>query len=347
MVKRMLRAVFGNFRLKFWALVIALGIWFYAASRMTEEVTVRMALDVKPPSGYVLIHQDPKAARVSVAGPRSLLARVRSDLTQGFVRLSYAMAAQDLFGGQATLDITPDWLRPSLPEGDFVQLRFRNITPSEVKVAASAVRERVLPVKVRAIIETAPGYRLVEPPSSSPAQVTVRGPAAALDAMDSVPTAELALYDLQADVHRPVGLQGEREVTLATGQTVSVPLELRPQGVIANVYVSGEEDRQETFDNVRVQLLVPPDFPYQAELAEGDRTVSVRVAASPGQLRRLRRESVQAYVALAGLAGERIELGGSAPYKEPVLVLVPPEVTCTMARAEPARVTLVLKNPAR
>jgi hypothetical protein len=346
MIKRTLRTVFGNFRLKAWALVIALCVWWYASSRMTEEVTVRMTLDIKPPSGYTLIHQDEQAARVTVAGPRSLLARVRSDLTQGFVKLSYTMAKQDLFAGQGTLAITPDWLRPHLPEGDFVQLRFRNISPPQVNVVASPVRERVLPVRPRTTVETAPGYRLAERASSSPAQVSVRGPALAVDAMDAVQTAELALYDVQADVHRPVSLRSEEEITLQSGERIAVPLEVEPASVILNVYVSGEEERQETFEGVPVLLLSPPGFPYEAELGEPDLKVTIRIAAPPAQLRRLRRESVQAFVDLAGLARERIELGASAPYKEPVRVLLPPDVTCSMVRAEPARVTLVLKNPA-
>jgi hypothetical protein len=109
----------------------------------------------------------------------------------------------------------------------------------------------------------------------------------------------------------------------------------------------GEEERTQTFDNVPVRLLMPPGFPYATEFAQGEKTVSVMVRASPANLRKLRAESVKAYVDLEKLGQERIEPGGSAPYKEKVQVSLPEEVTYSMAVPRPERVTLLLKNPAK
>ncbi len=48
MLKRFTQAVFANFRLKLLAIAISLGIWFYANSRLVEDVPVTASLAITP-----------------------------------------------------------------------------------------------------------------------------------------------------------------------------------------------------------------------------------------------------------------------------------------------------------
>ncbi|MHC4480485.1 MAG: CdaR family protein, partial [Planctomycetota bacterium] len=194
MLKKALRAIFGNFRLKAWALLIALGIWFYANSRLTEEELARASVDISPPPGHELLFQSQKSAQVVIAGPRALLSRVRSELNQNYLRLSYNLTEQDLDEGWAALRIRPEWLQPGLLERDFVQLKFREITPEHTRVFASPIIERTLPVNIRTLGRPAPGYRLAPEAEATPSEVTVRGPAVAVAAMGFVATEEVPVY---------------------------------------------------------------------------------------------------------------------------------------------------------
>jgi len=347
MLKRVLGVFFGNIRLKLWALLISVGIWFYASSQITEETTARAALNITAPSGYAVVYESDDAARVTIAGPRSLLDRMRGDLAQNHIQLSYNMTDKEAAAGWATLRIGAEWLRPRIPEEEYVQLSLREVSPAAVRVFVSPVRERTLPVSVRTSGAPPAGFRLADTPTCSPSQVKVRGPAIAVDAMKSVETAELALYNVQGSVDKPLSLESEVQVTLDNGVTASVPVSPNPAIVTASVQIVGEEERTQTIENVPVLLLASPGFPYAAEFAQGEDTVSVVVRASPTNLRKLRPESVKAYVDLGKLGQERIEPGGSAPYKEKVQVSLPEEVTYSMTAARPDRVTLLLKNPAK
>lgn len=344
MLKRTLRAIFGNFRLKAWALIISLAVWSYASSQVTDEATVRATVSITAPPNYELLHQSETAARVTVVGPRALVSRVRGDLAQNYLQFAYNLTEQDLTDGLATLTIERDWLRPRLPEQEFVQIKLRDITPPQVQVFGSPIRERVLPVKVEGSIEPAEGFRLAGPPSASPPRVTVRGPAIAVDGLESVATRPLALPAVSTRVQQPVSLQDEVEVLLDNGVTITVPLEVSPPSVVANVDVTREEEREETFAGVPVLLRATPGFPYEVELSED--TVSVVVRASATNLRKLKPELIKAYVALETLAEEEIEVGGSRPYTERVHVELPADVSYSEARARPERLTVRLKNPA-
>jgi hypothetical protein len=347
MVRNLAHGFFGNTRLKAWAMLLSLCIWFYAKSRLTEEMVVGGVIEVAAPPGYVLLYQSQNSARLRVAGPRSVLNRVRTDLAQGYVKLIHAMSEEEAAGGWATLRVTPEWLRTGLVERDFVQLSFRQFVPQELKVCVDSLKTRTLPVRFTPPGELAPGYRLSQLPSVSPTEVRVRGPALAVDALDSAAAEDLALYEpLAGDIRRTVGIRGEVEVALDNGERVPVTLDITPPTVTVTIYVTREEEVEDTYPNVPVLMMAPQGFPYEAQLASGERSVLVTVRATPAALKRLRPEAIRAYVELETLARAEIAPGASHPYQQEVRVLLPPDVPYSAARARPERVTLLLKNPA-
>ncbi|MHC4591895.1 MAG: YbbR-like domain-containing protein, partial [Planctomycetota bacterium] len=306
----------------------------------------RAALEITPPPGYELLYRSEQTVRFTIMGPRALVSKFGAELNQNFLKLVYNLTEADLRNGWATLPVSPDWLRPPPPERDLVQLKFRQISPEEVRAFVSPVKERKLPVEVRASITAAQGFRLAEPPSSSPAEVSVRGPAIAVDAKESIATEKLIRYDIRGDVHQQLKLMEEMPVLLDNGESVTVPLEVTPPSVTADVYVAGEKEREQVFENIPVLIRMPPDFPYVVELNGAENAVTVTVIASPANLRKLKRGFVKAYVDLESLAKESIEPGADAPYNEGVQVQLPRDVSYSAATARPEQVTLLLKNPA-
>ena len=350
MLKKATEAIFGDFWLKLTALVISLGIWFYANSRLTEEIALRAVLEVTPPPGYALIHQNARSARVTISGPRSLISRLEGEFgrNQFQLKLATVLTEEDVTNGMASLKPDRRWLRTDLLERELVQLKVGDISPKEVKVFVSPVVERRLPVDVRVSVHPAPGFLLAEPPSATPPEVTVRGPTIALDSMRSVPTVELTLYeDVRSDLRRRVGLETQVPVILADGTTVSVPLEVSPPTVSAHIAITGEPEKEKVFPDVPLAFMQPARFPFAAAFGEGEERVDVIVRASAAELAKIEARQVRAYVDLSSLADEQVPPGAAVPYRERVRVELPPEVVYTTARAEPDRVTVLLKNVAR
>jgi YbbR domain-containing protein len=347
MARSLFRPLFADFWLKVSALIISLGIWFYANSRLTEEMSCLSVLEINPPQGYALVHQSDKSVRVTIAGPRSLISRLDREFMQVPLRLTANLREDELTDGQATLKVEDLWQRADIPEQDFVQLKFRGANPGTVRVFASRVVERTLPVRAHVSVELAPGFQQAASPTVTPPEVVVRGAAVAVADMRSIDTDELLLPDVRADVQQPVGLRTERTVALPTGEQVTVPIQATPPRVTVSVSVSGEELQEQRFPNVRLLQLMPRDFPYRVELAEAEDTVAVIVKASPTNLRKLQAGQVQAYVDLAPFASDQIPAGASAPEKVPVQVLLPPGIAYAEARAEPDRVNVLLKNVPR
>ncbi len=338
------RAIFGNFWLKLLALIISVGIWLYANNSLVDVIDREARVTVIPPDGYRVVLQTEERVRVRAAGPQSVLRRVDNAIMHN---LTYNLSETELEDGWATLPVDRDWLPPTVPESDVVQLRFRDVSPPEVRVFVSPIRTgAVLPVKVQTSGMPAAGFRLAPEPEASPPSVTVQGPAVAVDAVQYVTTEKIPVYGSRSDIYQPVALQNEVQVTLDDGQSVTVRLQLSQTTVDARVYVSGEQVEERRFDGIPIGFTMVPGFPYKVELVEEQDTVDVVVTAAPANLKRLQPESIRAIIDLTTLADEQIEVGASALYEERVRVWLPEDVTYRAVQCEPGHVTLRLKNPA-
>jgi len=346
LAKSVLRLLTQDFWLKVSALVIALGIWFYANSRVTDETACDATVVITPPPGYALVHQSARLVSVTVSGPRSLLSRLDRRCMQAPIALTAQVNETDLTDGQVSLPVESLWPRADLEDRHRRRLKFRAAKPAQVRAVACPLDERTLPVVAHVAVQPALGYRQAAAPAVTPAQVLVRGPALALAAMQDIETEELPpLYDVSSDVQHTVRVRDSIAVTLPTGERVPVPLEVSPPGVTVVVSVAGEAMQEQRFPNVRVLAMMPPGFPYQVEFGEGDGTVTVVVQASPANLRTLDPAQIRACVDLSPLAAEVIPLDGSAPYRERVHVQLPAGFIHGKAQAEPDRVNVLLRNP--
>jgi len=338
------RAIFGNFWLKMLALIISIGIWFYANNSLIEVIDREARVTVIPPDGYRVVLQTEERVRVRVAGPQSVLKRADNAIMHNLI---YTLSETELEDGWATLSVDRNWLPSTVPESDVVQLRFRDVSPSKVKVFVSPIRTgAVLPVKVQTSGMPAAGFRLAPEPEASPPAVTVQGPAVAVDTMQYVTTEKIPVYGSRSDIYQPVALQNEVRVTLDDGQSVTVRLQLSQTTVDARVYVSGEQVEERRFAGIPIGFTMVPGFPYKVELVDEQDTVDVVVTAAPAKLKRLQPESIRATVDLTTLPDEPIEVGASALYEERVRVWLPQDVTYRAVRCEPGHVTLRLKNVA-
>ncbi|MFW6189965.1 MAG: YbbR-like domain-containing protein [Planctomycetota bacterium] len=349
MFGRIKQTLFHNLGLKLLALIISLGIWFYASARQRQERRFDVRLRLAPPSGHSIVYQSVPSVRVRLSGPGWLIETLDRDLENRTAVASYALKKEDLREGWADLRVEPGWMQLGMPEWERIQLSFLDITPRTLRAYASPVEERSMPVEPK-LGSPPPGLRLAGEPAVSPPRVTARGPAVALDQMESIPTAEqIRLYEREAArTYRDVlPLHSTVEVRLGpvVPEPVPVELELSESTVEVEYRLSPEALERKRLDELPLTLRMPPDFPYRAELEEGSTTVSVALRGSAEDLRRLTAETVWASVNLVSLAGEQIDPGASAPYREAVDIRLPPGSAATVEAVEPESVTVVLQNP--
>jgi hypothetical protein len=344
MLKRAFHAVFANLRLKLLAMVISVGIWFYANSRLTSIVDTDAGVDIMPPTGYKVLFQSQSSVHLRLSGPSWLITRLENEFSQRNIKLVRATSEGELANGWVDLKVESDWLKRALSESELLQVSLRSVSPKSIRVFASPEIEKVLPVKVVLSGEPASGYQMTQPALAAPSEVTAKGPAVALGSLQFIETEPIHISNLRSDLRVEPALKGEVPVRLENDTVALLPLRLSAPTVVVNVYVSGEKEQEQTFASVPVEFLTPASFPYAAEFQPGGGSVSVTVRASPQELKNLKPGSVVAYVDLGPLASERIPAGTAAPYAEEVVARLPEGVRGTVTRIEPARATLLLKR---
>ncbi len=345
MFRKWMGAIFGHARIKFFALLISLGIWIYAHSRVTQQIGIMVPVTVTPPANQVLLFQSARNARITLAGPNWLMTKLESGPAGRNLRLSHKLVEDELADGWADLTIGAGWLQSTLPNAEAVQVDFQSVEPEKVRVFVSPEEEVALPVRVRTSGVPAAGFQLTQDPVAAPSEVTVRGPAIALAELDAVETDVIPIWGLRSDHRREPALKNEVEVTLPNGEVVPVQLELSVATVVANVYVSGEKEEERAFPNVPVEVRQPADFPYTVRVPADEDEVTVVVRAAPQELARLKPGSVAAFVNVRSLATQEIAVGDSVPFTEQVVGDLPSGIRATVVRVEPASITLTLRNP--
>ena len=340
MLQRIRRTILKDAPLKLIALAIAVGIWLYGNSRLKEEVVIAVPLSISVPSDYMVVYQDRTRVQFRLRGPQYLTRRREVEAAQNYLKMTTALKPEDLDKEVVMLRVQPEWL--NIPERELVQIKVFDVEPELVTVYVSKVVTRSLPVEVRISGTPRHGYE-VRGSSAVPPEVDVTGPAIVLDDMEAIATQLVSVWDRRESRREEILLvlssvfQPEGEVK------VTVALEAKPARVAAYVEVGGKREEQR-LEGVIINMLLPPQFPYVAEMEEP--TVAVIVSGLPQDLTRVTPDLLTAYVDLRALQDEQIDPGGSGPYKEKVRLALPEGIPLDLERVEPDEVTVVLKNPA-
>jgi len=331
--------ILGNLKLKMAALAVAVMVWLFAAQRLTEQADLTVDLVISVPSSYQILSPPQARVRLRVSGPGSLVRRLRSEATQGYLNLSHNLTMEEVEDGWMTMRPSADWL--TIPEDEYVQLDIRSIQPRQVRFLASKNVDRLMPVKVQLAGEPRAGFEIGDL-RAVPSDVKVRGPQWMLDKLQAVRTKPFGISGIDDSFSGRVQLVTEEEVEVSN-RNVQVPLSLSMEAV--RVYVNVKRQSEErTFDNISVGVWTTLNFPYAVQVEEGA-AVTVRLAGLPREVSRIERESVRAYVDLTSLASEEIPVGKSHLYKEKVRIKLPDGISVSTTEADPESLTITLKNP--
>ncbi len=155
------------------ALVLAVAVWAIANAEQNPEITQPFsgAIPVEVanlPTGLVLYGSGPGQINLKIRAPQDSWSRLRAASFRAYV---------DLKGQNAGLQDVEIKVECSDP-----RVRILEKDPARVSVRLEAVRQRSIPVRVRALDDAPTGYTMLLP-RITPAQVTISGPAPLAEAV--------------------------------------------------------------------------------------------------------------------------------------------------------------------
>jgi hypothetical protein len=269
------RAAFGLLRTALAALLLGSLIWYISRNELSGQEEVRALVQVVDAGDARVEGESGQAptVRVLLTGPMGPLERVRGEIERqrlvGRVRLDPQQLSA---GGALTVPLTES-VFPPLDERD-ARVRLRLID-REIRLLVTPMETRLLPVNLVSDLDPSRFSRYsVE---LYPSQVEVRGPKAVVGTLNAASTERLELArevdagqrDIQRSVAIDTSVNGRR---FECSDRVWVHLKI------------GEELVTQTFDDVPIRILLPPDFPFDVRIARPDERTTTVVVRGPRSL---------------------------------------------------------------
>lgn len=198
MLSRVVEFFTENWALKLAAVAIAILLWLAVRAGDEEQATFRnipVDVDLRDPDWRLREDPEPGVLDVTVQGPTGQL----MDLTTGesprivlpIERVNDTLESQVVSPRSVQLP-------PGIPNTRVVELE-----PDTIRLRFERLASRTLPVRVRTEGRLPSGFVLSLPINTSPAAVEARGPARALENLDSVPLLPVQLSGLRSTTNVP------------------------------------------------------------------------------------------------------------------------------------------------
>jgi len=284
------------------ALILAVILWAFAYMENQEEAQVHFRVQFAAPEGISVVPES-KAVDFEVRGARRLVEAFRNE-NSGIIKKQIDPDAVAKLG---SVNIT----REDVPADK--RLTIVNL-PMAIELTVSREETVELPLRFHTFGTPAPGYVFsAERSFVRPSTVKVTGPKSILDKADAIYTQRVDITGLWIPFSWPTGI-----VTVMDGQPVKV------DATGATIYVAFDAKRaQKTLEDVPVQLLVPPAYPYKLTL---NRTTVAATVEGPEQaLATLSPAEVVVFVAV-----KLDDVPRDLPYTRVPTVTLPPGFTAKL-----------------
>jgi YbbR domain-containing protein len=214
--RHVLRKIFlEDWSLKLIALVITLALWLGVtglSTPTTKRFTVPLSFSI---SNDIEITNTPiQEVDIVITGDKRKVDQInRTELTA-------LMDISDLPPGDRVLQLTPDNIRVTLPQG----VKLDEVQPSRIAVRLETVEEKDIEVKAQLAGQPAAGFEVYDT-SVTPAKVRVRGPSSYIKTLEFVPTGEIDVNGASQDLvarQVPVSVPNPRAAVFSTVVDVNV-----------------------------------------------------------------------------------------------------------------------------
>jgi YbbR domain-containing protein len=284
----------NNLGLKLTAIFLALASWVYVHNQEDITLALQVPVDLTGiPDTLEMVGDHPPDIDVRLRGPELSL----GNMSPQRVTLKVNLAALPLRPG--INEIPLDATMVGVPSGITVD----RLSPSTLELTLEARTNKEVPVLVNLQGEPADGYEVVGT-SVVPAHVVVEGPESAINKLESMSTAPIAIANARDTLRPdPRPLPAMAQVRLASPDTqVEVVVRIRP--------VQGEI----TLTGVRIVATgVPANVTAEGaspRLRIQPASVTVHAAGPRAQVESLTAADLVVVVDLGGRTGEDIDLAG-------------------------------------
>lgn len=191
-----------DWALKLTALALAVLLWmtFRADTpQLTEFRNTPIEVDLRDPDWRLEGRPEPSTVDVTIAASTSELWELAAN------RPRIVLPLERVNDTTETQVVPPQWVR--LPPGvDPREARVISIRPDTVRLDFERLATKSVPVRVRTSGDLPRGLALALPIQTNPAAVQVRGPAAALEQLDSIPLRPVELSGLRSTTNVPAAI---------------------------------------------------------------------------------------------------------------------------------------------
>jgi YbbR domain-containing protein len=186
--------------LKIASVLCGISLWFYVVSGREFQISMELPLRfVNLPRNMAIASRPPSSLPVQIAGKAIDLIRLKVQDSSAWMEIDL----RDAGLGQQTISLTDArFLAPG-----FSGLRFQGTQGlAALELEVDTRIERRIPVKLRAEIQSAPGYALIGDPVLEPQEIVLSGARNVLTRIFEIPTRAERVVGLKWDNALPIGL---------------------------------------------------------------------------------------------------------------------------------------------
>ncbi len=189
----MKKLILQNIGLKISAVLIAVFLWFFVASRGQSEITIEAPLEFRDiPVTLGIVSASAKTAMLTIRGQERFMKGLRTSDIRISIDMAKAKSGEDLFY------INKEDIK--LP----IAMSVTSVVPTSVKVRLEEMATRQVPVRVRLI--GLPGEGTVRSISVDPKTVVIKGLKSEISKVKSIRTEEFDLSSVTQDVTQELSL---------------------------------------------------------------------------------------------------------------------------------------------
>lgn len=293
----MIKWLAKDWGLKLISLVLAIGLWYYAAGEEDIEVTRQVPVEIKLKNSQMsVLKTSVRSVQVTFLVPRALL----SDLTSKEMTAVHQIGDEVKKAGDYSFRMETRDIRLPSP-----QVRVSRMEPEVVVVTLDELIVQKLSVKPTFVGEPAIGYKVITPEiQMDPNALLVEGPKGKIEKMDSIPTERIDLVGRIRPFRRTVALDLPPNVKALSEALVDVYIPIR------------EELAEKNFEGIPVRVLNASGEDGKADIEPSK--ISFALKGSRQRLDPLLPNDILAYVDVTSLAPGQHEV--------PVSLRLPEEV---------------------
>lgn len=184
--------------------LLAAGFWFIHALSQPYEELVRVKVEyVNLPAERMMPKDLPDSLTIKVQASGFSLLTLQWSSARDPIQLDLSRA-RSIGGGQYAL--VTNWKQYTIQSGVGKDIKVLKLFPDTVVISFEGKSEKQVPVRSRAIINTAPMYRLGDSLSVTPAFITISGPEALLERISFIETESRTYDDVTANIDEDLKL---------------------------------------------------------------------------------------------------------------------------------------------